>query len=189
MAQNIDKISNFKLGKNQAMDLIICIAVTTFALCFLAVNLISNHHISTWQRAEQVTPQALLKQILSEKYTRHLDISSIQVMRVPSHTGEDLYIFDFHSPQLCGVSGCLYSVYNAKGNQLLEFIANPYLPQRENLIQISDTNKQEYPCLIITQNTATENIISRTQYCYQEGRYIQFNKILTKVGTNFKGEE
>jgi hypothetical protein len=71
---------------------------------------------------------------------------------------------------------------------LLEFIANPYLPPKENLIQTTDIDNSGFPCLIITQSTGQENIVSRTRYCHHKGKYIRLNQGLTEVGNNLKGE-
>ncbi|MBF2016909.1 MAG: hypothetical protein IGS23_17280 [Rivularia sp. T60_A2020_040] len=97
-------------------------------------------------------------------------------MRISSHDAGNLYIFDYGSPQLCCVAGCLYSVYNPKGKVLLEFIANPYLPPKEKLVQVSETVNQGFPCLNITQSTDTDKLLSQTEFCYQQGKYIRLNK-------------
>jgi hypothetical protein len=97
-------------------------------------------------------------------------------------------IFDYRSPRLCVTGGCLYSVYKEPGNILLEFIANPYLPPKENLIQITDIDNSGFPCLIITQPLSKANIVSRTRYCDHKGKYIRLNQTLTEVGNNLKRE-
>jgi hypothetical protein len=71
---------------------------------------------------------------------------------------------------------------------LLEFIANPYLPPKENLIQTTDIDNLGFPCLIITQPISKVNIVSRTRYCHHKDKYIRLNQGLTEVGNNLKGE-
>jgi len=52
--------------------------------------------------------------------------------------------------------------------------------------QVTDVDNSGFPCLIITQSTGKENIISRTRYCYSKDKYIPLNQALTEVGTNPK---
>jgi hypothetical protein len=132
-------------------------------------------HTAIWENAS-ITPQHLLKQVISQNSVRYLKISSMQVMRISSPGAGKLYIFDFRSPQLCGTGGCLYSVYHESGKLLLEFVANPHLPLKEKLIQVDDTVNQGFPCLIVTQNLNQDNLLSQTQFCYQDGKYIRLNK-------------
>ncbi|PAX52368.1 histidine kinase [Brunnivagina elsteri] len=179
MLQNIGKIPSFKLGKNQVITLLLFLGFVAFFLSLMVVNLSSNSHMLTWKKAEEITPQPLLKIVLSQKHARYINVSSIQVMRVPSHGAGDLYIFDFRSFQLCGAGGCLYSIYNKSGKLILEFIANPLLPEKENLIQVSDTVNQGFPCLIINQSISTSQLLSKNKFCYQDGRYFRLNQDFT----------
>ena len=135
-----------------------------------------------WKKASSFAHLSLLKEVLSQKPTRHLNISSIKIMHIKSISTDDVYIFDFNSPHLCGISGCLYSIYKADGKLLAEFIANPYLLPKEKLIQVSDTINQGFPCLIISQNTNTKNLLLQTQFCYQQYKYIRFNENFTVGG-------
>ncbi len=173
MQHNIFRYSEFQLSKNKAIALILCMAIISiiFSMKSLKVS-----HPATWENAESITPQHLLKQAISQNSVRYLKISSMQVMRISSQGAGNLYIFDFRSPQLCGTGGCLYSVYHESGKLLLEFIGNPHLPPKETLIQVDDTVNQGFPCLIITQNLNQDNLLSQTQFCYQDGKYIRLNK-------------
>ncbi|NJO30648.1 MAG: histidine kinase [Richelia sp. SL_2_1] len=184
MQQNIYIISKFKLNKNQVIALFLFIIVMIFTVSALHTSLSKNNPRLAWESAEIVVPQSLLKQILSQKSTRYLDISSIKVMRISSQDTGNLYIFDYGSPQLCGVGGCLYSVYNPKGKVLLEFIANPYLPPKEKLLQVSEIVNQGFPCLNITQSTDTDKLLSQTEFCYQQGKYIRLNQDFVSGGKN-----
>jgi hypothetical protein len=186
MLRNIGTASSIKLENYR---LIFFIAAVAFIASFLIAYLSPNRKITGWQDAENIAPQSLLKTVLSQKAIQNLDVSSIKVLKIPSHSAVNLYIFDYRSPQLCGAGGCLYSVYNESGNILLEFIANPYLPQKENLIQATDIDNSGFPCLIITQSTEQENIVYRTRYCHHNGKYIRLNKALTEVGKGFEVED
>jgi hypothetical protein len=185
MLRNIGKASSIKLENYR---LIFFIAAVAFIASFLIAYLSPNRKITGWQDAENIAPQSLLKTVLSQKAIQNLDVSSIKVLKIPSRAAGNLYIFDYRSPQLCGAGGCLYSVYNESGNMLLEFIANPYLPQKENLIQATDIDNSGFPCLIITQPTSKANIVSRTRYCHHKDKYIRLNQGLIEVGNNLKGD-
>lgn len=155
-----------------------------FTVSALHKSFFENNNIVKWKSAESVTPQPLLKQVLSQKSTRYLDISSIKVIRIPSQGAGHLYIFDYGSSQLCGAAGCLYSVYNKSGKPLLEFIANSQLPYREKLIKVSETANQGFPCLTITQSTNTDGLLSQTEFCYQQGKYVPLNKSFISQNIN-----
>jgi hypothetical protein len=186
MLRNIGKFSSFKIENYR---LIFFISVFAFTVSFLITYLSSNSQLTGWQDAENLAPKPLLKTVLAQKLIRNLDISSIKVLKIPSRSAGNLYIFDYRSPQLCGAGGCLYSVYNEPGNILLEFNANPYLPPKENLIQATDIDNSGFPCLMITQSTRQENIVSRTRYCHHKDKYIRLNQALTEVDKNLKTED
>ncbi|AFZ01683.1 hypothetical protein [Calothrix sp. PCC 6303] len=189
MLRNIGKTSNIQLGNYRVNILILFVAVAAFAASFLITYLSPHKKPKGWQNAENLAPKPLLKTVLSQKSIRNFDISSVKVLTIPSRSDGNLYIFDYRSSQLCGAAGCLYSVYNESGNILLEFIANPYLPQKENLIQTTDIDNSGFPCLIITQATSTTNIVSRTRYCHHTDKYIRLNQALTEVGKDLKTED
>ncbi|NJL10135.1 MAG: hypothetical protein HC908_08095 [Calothrix sp. SM1_7_51] len=103
-------------------------------------------------------------------------------MKIPSQGAGALYIFDFRSPQFCGIGGCFYAVYHEGGNLVLQLIANPYLPAKEKLVRASDKVIGGFPCLAVTQPTAREKMVSHSEYCYQNGRFIRFNQTFSQVG-------
>jgi hypothetical protein len=178
MQHNIFRYPKFQLSKNQAIALILCMVIISL---IFSMKIFKGSHTAIWENAS-ITPQHLLKQVISQNSVRYLKISSMQVMRISSPGAGNLYIFDFRSPQLCGAGGCLYSVYHASGKLLLEFIANSYLPPKEKLIQVDDTVNQGFPCLIITQNLNQDNLLSQTKFCYQDGKYIRLNKYFITGG-------
>ena len=176
MQQNIYRISNIKLSRNQAIALFLFITGMIFAVSALHTNLSKNNPILTWESAEIVVPKSLIKQVLSQKSTRYLDISLIKVMQIPTQGAGNLYIFNYGSPQLCGAAGCLYSVYNDSGKLLLEFIAHSQIPKSQKLIKVGENVNQGFPCLNITQITDTNKLLSQTEFCYQNSHYIRLNK-------------
>ena len=184
MQPNLCNFYKIRLSKSQTILLIICIIVMTLIVSTLYKSSFKNHSITTWENADEVIPKPLLKKVVTQKSTRSLDISSIKVMRIPSQSAGNLHIFDYGSPQLCGVGGCLYSVYNSDGKTLLEFIANPQLPKSQKLIKVGENVNQGFPCLNITQITDTDKLLSQTEFCYQNGHYIRLNKSFISENKN-----
>lgn len=182
MQPHIYKFSKLQLSKHKVVYLTlleIFIILTIFAFYN---NLSTKKRIITWKNVEEVTPQSLLKKVITKQSTRYLDISSIKVMQIPSRGAGNLYIFDYGSSQLCGAAGCLYSVYNSDGKTLLEFIANPKLTKSQKLIKVAENINQGFSCLTITQATDTDKLLSQTEFCYQNGHYIRLNKnFITKT--------
>ena len=182
MQSNLCNFYKIRLSKSQTIILIISIIVMTLIVSKLYKSLFQNHSTTTWENADEVVPKLILKKVVTKKSTRYLDISSIKVMQIPSKGVGNLYIFDYGSPQLCGAGGCLYSVYNSDGKTLLEFIANPQPPTAQELVKVSKTVNQRFPCLTITQGTNIDKLLSQTKFCYQQGKYIRLNKnFITKT--------
>ena len=176
MQLHICQFSKLQLSKHKVVYLtLLGIFIISIILAFYH-NLSRKKRITTWKNVEEVTPKYLIKKVITKKSTRYLDISSIKVMQIPSNGSGNLYIFDYGSPQLCGAGGCLYSVYNSDGKTLLEFIANPQLPKSQKLIKVGENVNQGFPCLNITQITDTDKLLSKTEFCYQNGHYVPLNK-------------
>ncbi len=181
---------NLKYPKSQVIVVISGLVLFVVSALLLKSNFSKKSHAPTWQDASDIAPPSLVKKALSFDSTGKIDDKSIKVMQIPSRGSGQLYIFDFRSPQLCGIGGCVYLVYHESGKLLLQLIANPNLPPEEQLFRISDTVIDEFPCLVVTQTTATENMVSRTQYCYQSGRFVRLNEAFSVVGQDFMwGEE
>ena len=176
MQSHIFSFYKIRLSKSKIIILIIFIIFMTFTVSTLYKKFFQNHSITIWKNADEVISKPLLKKVVTKKSTRYLDISLIKVMQIPSQSAGNLYIFDYGSPQLCGAAGCLYSVYNDSGKTLLEFIANPQLPTAQELVKVSKTAYQGFPCLTITQSINTDKLLSQTKFCYQQGKYIRLNK-------------
>ena len=168
--------SAFKFSKYQVLA--VGVFVLFCILIFVKLNLTNLSRPPTWKNAQENAPKFLIKKALSFTNSSIVDEQSILVMQIPSSGSGKVYIFDFRSSQLCGASGCIYPVYDEAGNLLLQLIANPNLPPKEDLIQMDNTVNQGFPCLVITQNTITFNTVSRSQYCYQGGKYVRFNETL-----------
>jgi len=186
MQSIINRFPTIKSAKHQTILAIGCMALfVVSALLVKATSSINRVPVLTWTDAQNIVPASLIKKALRENSTGDVEAKSIKVLQVPSQGAGKLYIFDFQSPQLCGANGCVYPVYQESGKLLLSVIANPNLPKGEVLIRASDTVRNGFSCLVITQNTSIEGMVSRSQYCYQGAGFVKFNEALTKVGENF----
>jgi hypothetical protein len=177
-----------KLSKYKVITLAAIITILTIML-FFKFSPALNNRATTWKSALNNTPASLLKKVLSTDMKTEIDQKLVKVMQIPSRGAGQLYLFDYRSPKLCGVKGCIYSMYTESGELMFQVIANPYLPPLVNLFQVSETVNQKFPCLVITQGTANENMLSRTLYCYQGHEYARFNESLTAIDTNLKPEK
>ena len=175
-----------KLSKYQVIALAAIITILTIML-FFKFSPAFNNRATTWENALNNTPASLLKKVLSVDMTVGIDKKLVKVMQIPSRGAGQLYLFDYRSPRLCGAKGCIYSMYTSAGELVLQVIANPNLPPLTNLIQVSDTVNQKFPCLVIIQGASKENMVTSVLYCYQNQKYARFNESLTAVTSEVKG--
>lgn len=176
MQLRFKKFTKLKYFKYQAILASVAIVSLLITVFLLKANIANNNHKATWRNAKEIAPPFLIKKVLSLNSIARIDDKSVKVMQIPSQGAGDLYIFDLRSPQLCGMGGCLYLIYHESGKLLLPLIANPNLPPKEELMRASNTIAGESPCLVVTQPTANETILSRTKYCYQNKKFIRFNE-------------
>ena len=139
-----------------------------------------------WQNAVDVVPQSLLAQVKSSLPETKLEKKSIKVLKISLDSAGELFVFDYRSPELCGVGGCLYEVYRSEGERLLQIIANPNLPPSQQSIKIDDSVFKPFPCLIFTQNTTYKRMVSENEYCFDTGRYSHFHETWTPIGKTKK---
>ncbi|KAB8313897.1 histidine kinase [Tolypothrix campylonemoides VB511288] len=185
MQLKVNRFPNIKYSKIQAILAIICIALFVVTALFVkATSSKKGGQSLTWTDARDIAPASLIERASRQNSIGGVEAKSIKVLQVPSHGAGKLYIFDFQSPQLCGVGGCIYPVYQESGKLVLSVIANPNLPKGEVLIRADDTVQNGFSCLVITQSTSTEGMVSRSHYCYQGAAFVKFNEALTKVGEN-----
>lgn len=186
MQSIINRFPTIKSAKHQTILAMVCMALFVVTVLLMkATSLKNGGTILAWTDAQNIVPASLIKRAFRENSTSDVEAKSIKVLQVPSQGVGKLYIFDFQSPQLCGANGCVYPVYQESGKLLLSVIANPNLPKGEVLIRASDTVRNGFSCLVITQTTSTEGMVSRSQYCYQGAGFVKLNEALTKMGENF----
>ena len=171
-----------------------------FALCILTATLLwilsfqsnSNKYQLNkkseynWQNAVDVVPQPLLAQVKSSLPENKLDKKSIKVLKISLDSGGELFVFDYRSPKLCGVGGCLYEVYHSEGERFLQIIADPKLPASQKFLHVKNYTFMPFPCLIFTQKTNMNSMLSLNKYCFDLGRYTHFHETWTPIGKTKK---
>ncbi|AFY57299.1 hypothetical protein Riv7116_4889 [Rivularia sp. PCC 7116] len=137
-----------------------------------------------WQNAVDVVPQPLLAQVKSSLPETKLEKKSIKVLKISLNGAGELFVFDYRSPELCGVAGCLYEVYHSEGERLLQIIADSKLPSSQKLIHVKNYTFMPFPCLIFTQKTNMNSMVSLNKYCFDTGKYNHFHETWTPVEKN-----
>lgn len=166
-----------------------------FALCILIatslwiLSLISNSNKYqfnkkseyVWENAYDAVPQSLLAQVKSSLPETKLEKKSIKVLKISLDSAGELFVFDYRSPELCGVGGCLYEVYHSEGERLLQIIADSKLPSSQKLIHVKNYTVMPFPCLIFTQKTNINSMVSLNKYCFDTGKYRHFHESWTPI--------
>ncbi|MGB3642699.1 MAG: histidine kinase [Rivularia sp. (in: cyanobacteria)] len=179
--------------KKELRNKIICIQISfillscfSIAILLWLVNVASPNKKANdieyyWQNAVDVVPEPLLTKAVSFFSKTKVDKKSIKVLKIPFPGAGELFVFDYRSPQLCGIGGCLYEIYHSEGEHLLEIIASPNLPPSQQLIKVEDSTNKAFPCITFTQKTTMNSMVSLNKYCFDAGRYMRFNEAWTTI--------
>ncbi|HAA26963.1 MAG TPA: hypothetical protein DCE56_03845 [Cyanobacteria bacterium UBA8553] len=130
----------------------------------------------TFGKAKSIVGKKLLKTIVTENYSG-ADSESIYKSAKAMNVDGKFYIIDFNNPALCGnvagQNGCLYVAYTPSANKILNLYLNPTVIKDRPLIQVSDQQKDGFPCLKISQannsETKVDDAIQVYDYCYSAG--------------------
>lgn len=156
---------------------------------FLLANLAAvKSDVTGWKKADAAAPPELVAKAIAQNFTpadsdSRLDPSRVRVFVVGDKP--KLYIFDFNTPSLCGIAGCVHAIYTEKGEPVLRLILRPELPKGVPLLQIGENQYSKSPCLIVSQPSppsmstakteAGGELISKTLYCYSGSGMARFN--------------
>lgn len=169
-------------------------------LAFLLLTFLAGqeNNATNWKPASVAAPPTLVSQALKQNYqgaSAELDINRVRVLPINSK-GSKLYIFDFNTPSLCGIGGCLYVVYTESGTPVLRLLLQPRLPKGVPLFAVAGNDKTQsgYPCLVVAQtinpnyNTTEKNksqteLLSKSLYCYSGSSFARFNSSVTELST------
>lgn len=92
--------------------------------------------------------------------------AQIQALEVKPNNAPPLTIYAFNSDRLCGIGGCLYSVYRQDTKQLLfKLLLNSTDSQSPPVFD------RQQNCLTVKQ--PTNRRLAQINYCYIGDRYVQ----------------
>lgn len=143
--------------------------VIAMALLLVSVG-VSSIAIS-WQQqvrfvsARRVVDPSFLEMVIRDNYNGSSRLEPKVVRR------NGFLIFDFNSPELCGVAGCLYSAY-VNGSH-----TSFYLKKRFQSADLFAFEQHGAAQCFVTSQSVTKGIV-QTRYCHQQG---QLAKVITEL--------
>jgi hypothetical protein len=130
----------------------------------------------TFRKASSVVGRKALKAIVAENYSGANPESVYKTAKALDVDGK-FSIIDFNNPDLCGNAAgnnaCLYVAYDSSGKRLLSLYLDPTVVKNRSLFQVSDQQKDGFPCLKISQpndvDLPTTDAVQIYDYCYSAG--------------------
>jgi hypothetical protein len=129
-----------------------------------------------WRSASQIE-SSLLSDAVRDNYltsagVESFDRSKMQVLELPfpaaSGRRNSARVFRFNSQNLCGVGGCLNSVYIDRHKVL-----SVLLQSSDPKFKFLDVANKGIPCLAIAQNTIDSSGETSSQYCWFGSRFLR----------------
>ncbi len=111
-----------------------------------------------WERPESYLTRSQIQEIArssSDDETRQV-IDSMRVYPINS----DLFLVNFHSPQICSISGCSYAIYQQDADGDLDTLFRRSLLEIDS-VAVENTYRNGLPC--VSLNT--------TRFCYDGQKY------------------
>lgn len=128
----------------------------------------------SWKQPDSI-PTALLQLAVSENTSATPNsLNDVLVASIPTNERQNLYVFNYNSPNTCGKLGCLYVAYLEKGESSYQRVLNlylqPNLPTKHSLISISsDISSSSLPCLEVKQ--VEQSNLQIVTYCFNGSFY------------------
>ena len=155
----------------------ICVAICIILPFFFTVGLLAaKPNSQDFVDARRVVPEVLIKKVIAENYASANPITP-KALKIDGENS--IYIFDFNTPDLCGVGGCLYVGYVPDGSRVLSLYLKE-LPKNVKLVSASG-GENHHPCLAISQ-ADSKNRIVKIRYCYQGGKMVSVFRQLMEGG-------
>jgi hypothetical protein len=148
-----------------------CNQQIVIAVALLLVSVGISSIAVAWQQqvrfvsARSVVDPLFLEMVIQENYAGSSGLEPNVVRR------KGFLIFDFNSPELCGVAGCLYSAY-ANGSHVSFYLKK--VPQTVELFTFEQHGAAQ---CFVTAQLGDKGII-KTRYCHQQG---QLAKVITEL--------
>ena len=174
-------------GLKEKIAISLGLTTTGFVLAVLALEAIFDPSSKGFEIVTNGVPSELLDQVVAQNYSDPgddpLDKSGVEVLEFSGRTGPAFYIFDFNTTKLCGLAGCLYTVYADDGTRALTLFLHSNVPDK-SLFQISTQPSSGLPCLSVHQPTQTDTVVV-TKYCYQPNQQaftgqVQYHQQITE---------
>ena len=173
----------------KSLHLVLVIGILVALIVFMSVWGNSASKSVNWV-GYRLVPNDVLQKVVQENYlppspNESLDVKQIKVLPVKGEK-DNLYVIDFNTQQLCGQAGCLYVGYTQSRSAAFRFLLEPKLPQGFSLFGLSDSYRNGYPCLIITQVPKESATVESSTYCYEGNSFIWVNSSVTVFKKNKK---
>jgi hypothetical protein len=134
---------------------------------------------SSWLQASSVLDEVRMSQLIGDNATslrkeKEIDViqKKIKIKFVKPFRSPELAIIDFDTEKVCGVSGCLYAIYETLRPKVPIFrwlLRKEELPPNEPLFKVSGN------CLLVNQSKGQE--ISQVHFCYSGRNYTQSKQL------------
>jgi hypothetical protein len=134
---------------------------------------------SNWLQASSVLDGVRMSQIVGDNATslnKDKEIGVIQkkikIKFVRPFRSPELVIIDFGTEKVCGVSGCLYAVYETVKPETPIFrwlLRKEELPPNESMFKVSGN------CLLVNQSKGQE--VNQVHFCYSGRAYVQSKQL------------
>ncbi|MBD2694165.1 hypothetical protein [Anabaena catenula] len=169
------------------------IGFSIFLLLSMILSLVGcslNAATVNWKKAVDVVSTPVLEQVIRDntELNTKVAVENILVWDVGVKDG-NFKLFNFNTPEVCGVLGCLYAGYWFKPNQPITQVflsyLNPNLPPGKQLLAIGETRNQSLPCIKVLQ---TENQqLRQLNYCFNGNRYqVADSQLLANINKSAK---
>jgi hypothetical protein len=162
-----------KLSRHAQICLVVCIILPFF---FTVGLLAAKPNSQDFVDAHRIASAFLIKKVIAENY---ISINPINPKALKIDGENPLYIFDFNTPDICGVGGCLYVGYLADGKRVLSLYLKE-LPKNIKLFS-ADSHQNHYPCVAVSQVDSKSRLVKK-RYCYQGGKMISVFQQLVEGG-------
>jgi hypothetical protein len=130
-----------------------------------------------WRSASQIE-SSLLSDAVRDNYltsagVESFDKSKMQVLELPFPAASGRHrnsarVFRFNSQNLCGLGGCLHSIYIDRHKVL-----SVLLQSSEPKFKFLDVTNKGIPCLAIAQNSASDSGETSSQYCWFGSNFLR----------------
>ncbi len=161
--------------KFQIIAITLIVSILILILIFVSSQFKSLNKTKglNWENAKVDLSLSLLNKIINDK--PQVKPENLKFMSISK---DNLYLFDFNSPQLCGTAGCVYSLYDSTGKLLLQVVADSSLPPKSKFkfIDTYQNTNNKLPCIIFSQADWNEPKVSHTEFCYVQSKFKPVNQ-------------